>query len=167
MIRYSSGVMDSVVSGGGKLRTERVFSAGGVVYRCAGDGIEVVLCGRDSDGVWGLPKGTPEKGETLEQTAVREVSEETGLTVDLERKIGEITYWFARPEEGVRYHKTVHYFLMKGTGGDTSRHDHEYDRAEWFPASKAVQTATFLNEAGVVRRAIELLCEPDALREAL
>src|SRR3989337_2529706 len=78
-------------------------------------GPEVVICGRDSDGVWGLPKGTLDEGESLEQAAVREVSEETGLQVKIVKKIGVVEYWFAW--EGVRVHKWVHHYLMRTTGG--------------------------------------------------
>ena len=55
-------------------RIEYPVSAGGIVYRVAGDAVEVTICGRDApDGwTWGLPKGTPEPGESLEETALRE-----------------------------------------------------------------------------------------------
>jgi 8-oxo-dGTP pyrophosphatase MutT (NUDIX family) len=113
---------------------------------------EFVVCGRDSDGVWGLPKGTPNPGESLEQTAAREVTEETGLEVKILDKLGVIEYWFAR--EGVRYHKWVHYYLMEATGGDTSAHDVEYDRVEWFPAEVALKKLTFKNEVEIARKAM-------------
>ena len=62
-------------------------SMGGVVARVSGDDVEIVICGFDAQPghvVWGLPKGTPEDGETHEQTALREVSEETGLRVSID-----------------------------------------------------------------------------------
>ena len=77
-------------------RVERPVSAGGVVYRTDGGNPEIVVCGRDSPPIWGLPKGTPDPGESHEQTAVREVEEETGLTVELEGLIDSIDYWFVR-----------------------------------------------------------------------
>ncbi len=61
------------------LRTERLVSAGGIVFRPGADGPEVLLCGRSSDNLWALPKGTPDAGETPEETALRETREETGL----------------------------------------------------------------------------------------
>ncbi len=130
---------------------EQAVSAGGVVYRASTSGVEIAICGRESDGVWGLPKGTPDKGETLEQTAVREVSEETGLEVRRGDKIGVIEYWFAR--EGVRYHKWVHYYLMEAVGGDTQNHDVEYDKVEWFPLEEALQKLTFANEVKMAAQA--------------
>ncbi len=134
---------------------QRAVSAGGIVYRDGADGVEFAICGRDSDGVWGLPKGTPDPGESLEQTALREVTEETGLEVRLADKIGVIEYWFSR--DGVRYHKWVHYYLMEATGGDTAAHDVEYDKVEWFPAEVALKTLSFKNEIDVARKAVALL----------
>lgn len=120
-------------------------------------GPEVVLCGRAAEGLWGLPKGTPEAAETIEETARREVREETGLDVHIERKVGEIEYWFTRPAQGKRFHKRVHHFLMVAVGGNTEQHDHEYDLVRWFPASEAERRLTYDNEAGVLRRAVQLL----------
>jgi 8-oxo-dGTP pyrophosphatase MutT (NUDIX family) len=132
----------------GKFPAETAVSAGGVVYRHGPAGLEVVICGRDSDGVWGLPKGTPSPGESLEQTAVREVTEETGLKVRIVDKVGVVEYWFVR--DGVRYHKWVHHYLLEATGGDTASHDHEYDRVEWRPLEAALKTLSFKNEVNIV-----------------
>jgi 8-oxo-dGTP pyrophosphatase MutT (NUDIX family) len=148
--RSASASASSADDGKPRSRVERAVSAGGVVFR-RDHGIDIVICGRTSDGVWGLPKGTPNEGETLEQTALREVSEETGLDVEIVGKIGVVEYWFAR--EGVRYHKWVHHFLMKSTGGDTSRHDLEYDKVEWRAVEDALKTLTFRNEANMVEKA--------------
>lgn len=134
---------------------ERAVSAGGVVVREGSSGPEVVIVGRDSDGVWGLPKGTPDEGESLEEAALREVSEETGLRVEIVKKVGVVEYWFTH--EGVRYHKWVHHYLMRPTGGSTKDHDHEYDRVEWLPVKEAVRTLTFENDRGMVRQAISKL----------
>jgi ADP-ribose pyrophosphatase YjhB (NUDIX family) len=134
---------------------EKAVSAGGIVYRFGDAGLEVALCGRDSDGIWGLPKGTPDKGESLEETAVREVTEETGLEVRIVGEVGVVEYWFVR--EGVRYHKWVHHYLMEATGGDPSLHDQEYDRVEWFPVEAALQTLSFKNESEMVQKARKML----------
>jgi len=136
----------------GAMRTERAVSAGGVVVRDGAEGPEVVICGRDSDGVWGLPKGTPDEGESLEQAALREVSEETGLQVEIVKKVGVVEYWFS--SDGVRYHKWVHHYLMKPTGGSTEEHDEEYDRVEWLPVKAALRALTFDNDRRMVRLAV-------------
>jgi 8-oxo-dGTP pyrophosphatase MutT (NUDIX family) len=130
---------------------ERAVSAGGIVYRRGDNGLEVVICGRDVDRIWGLPKGTPDDGETLEETAIREVTEETGLDVKIVDKVGVVEYWFSR--RGVRFHKWVHHYLMEPIGGDTSRHDVEYDRVEWRPIEDALKTLSFKNESGMVSKA--------------
>src|SRR5213592_2456359 len=80
-----------------KVRT--TTAAGGVVTRGAGDDLEVVLTGRTSDGTWVFPKGTPEVGESIE---------ETGLDVSIVAPIGVTDYWFAVP--GERVLKFVHFF---------------------------------------------------------
>jgi 8-oxo-dGTP pyrophosphatase MutT (NUDIX family) len=141
----------------GHLKTERVISAGGVVFRQNGEGREVLVCGRSSDGLWALPKGTPEPGETLEQTAKREVREETGVQVEIDDTVGDIKYWFSRPQEGVRFYKTVRHFLMHPVGGDPSLHDHEFDEVRWFPVQEGLKLLTYQNEARILRMAIEMV----------
>jgi 8-oxo-dGTP pyrophosphatase MutT (NUDIX family) len=145
------------------LRVEEAVSAGGVVYRAGEHGPEVILCGRLHDGLWALPKGTPERGETIEQTAEREVREETGLGVTIVRSLGIIEYGFARPAQGVRFEKTVHHFLMRPDGtGATELHDREYDRVEWFAAEEALRIMTHHNERQVLRRALTAIDEEQA-----
>jgi 8-oxo-dGTP pyrophosphatase MutT (NUDIX family) len=131
-------------------------SAGGVVWRRSeADGIEVVLCGRTSDQVWGLPKGTPDDGETVADTALREVQEETGLRVRLGEKIGTIEYWFSI--KGERIHKRVHHYLMEPVGGNVSDHDHEFDCVEWVPIAEARRRLTYPNERRILNDAAERL----------
>ncbi len=144
---------------GRRFRDAEATSAGGVVWRPGDHGVEVVICGRRDDGVWNLPKGTPEDGESLEETARREVQEETGLSVEIVRPLWTIHYDFNQADQGVRYHKTVHHFLMRPTGGDIHRHDREYDRVRWAPAQEALRLLTYANERDVVRRALRQLEE--------
>src|SRR5882672_10044566 len=92
-------------------RVRTTTAAGGVVMRGAGDDAEVVLTGRTSDGTWVFPKGTPDAGETIEETALREVREDTGLDVAIVAEIGMTDYLFAVPVD--RVHKFVHFFLMR------------------------------------------------------
>jgi len=134
-------------------RVRTATAAGGVVVRGSGDDLEVVLAGRESDRTWVFPKGTPDRGETIEETALREVREETGLDVSIVRPIGVLDYWFAVP--GERVHKFVHFFLMKQQGGDTSRHDHEYDEVRWVPVSEARRLLSYDTYRDMLDRAIE------------
>jgi 8-oxo-dGTP pyrophosphatase MutT (NUDIX family) len=135
----------------------RDVSAGGVVYRKTADAgpVEVALVGRFRPKRWALPKGTPEVGETLEGTAVREVGEETGLLVRIEQPLDQIQYWFVWG--GVRHFKTVHFYLMQMVGGDTANHDGEYDVVEWFPIGEALRRLSYPNEARVVDKAQQVL----------
>jgi len=107
---------------------------------------------RERDGwTWTLPKGTPEPGETTEQTALREVTEETGLLVRITGPLESIEYWFV--QSGTRIHKTVHYFLMEPTGGDLTRHDHEFEQVRWVSFDEAAGLLTFETERVLVVRA--------------
>jgi len=117
--------------------------------------MEVVLVGRSHVGIWALPKGTPQPGETIEQVAVREVREETGLDVRLIAYVGSISYSFVR--DSVRYHKQVRHFLLEAIGGDTALHDHEYDLVEWFPFPEASRRLTYQNEVNILYQAEEIL----------
>ncbi len=140
------------------LRVQQAVSAGGVVYRVGAHGIEIVLCGRSHEGLWALPKGTPEYGESMRDAALREVREETGLGAEIVGDLGTIEYTFARPLEGVRFAKTVHHFLLRPDGaGATDRHDAEYDRVEWFAIEEALRVMTHRNEWQVVLRAREAI----------
>lgn len=129
-----------------------------MVYRRSDEGVELVLAARRTrrgDLAWGLPKGLVEPDETREQTAVREVREETGLEADVEASLGEIRYFYVW--EGVRVRKVVHFFLMRATGGDVSQHDHEMEDVRWFPLSMALRRATYKGEREVLQRAAERL----------
>lgn len=131
------------------------MSAGGVVVRQVGERTEVVLVGRQMPTTWGLPKGTPTSGESIEETALREVAEETGLRARLVAPIGAIQYYFVA--RNTRFHKTVHFYLMTADGGDTAGHDHEYDLVEWFALDEAITRLSYRNEAEIVRRARDIL----------
>ncbi len=159
-------------------RVETLVSAGGVVYRRDGERLEAVLCGRTlapkpggegdiqdggGDGPpgetfrWSLAKGTPDPGETIEETALREVREETGLEVEIDAPLGSIEYWFAGRDPGVRFHKTVHFYLMVPTGGSTDLHDPEFDVVRWFKWDEALKSLAYVNEANVLRRAFDVI----------
>jgi 8-oxo-dGTP pyrophosphatase MutT (NUDIX family) len=141
-------------------RIRTATAAGGVVIRGAADDLEVVLTGRTRDGTWVFPKGTPDEGESLEETAVREVREETGLEVRIVGSLGLTDYWFAVP--GERVHKFVHFFLMRAEGGDVSLHDQEYDDVRWVPAQQARRMLSFDTYREILDRAVEAAREAAA-----
>ena len=141
-----------------RLRSGVATSAGGVVHRSGPTGREIVIGSRRRErlGVsWSLPKGTPVEGETLEETAVREVVEETGLDVVITAPLDSISYSFVR--DGVRIAKTVHYYLMEPTGGDLSAHDHEFEEVRWVTFALAASMLTFESERALVERAADRL----------
>lgn len=143
-----------------KLRNTTATSAGGIVIRSVGGRRELVVGRRrrERDGVtWTLPKGTPNAGESLEETAVREVAEETGLAVRIVRPFDAIEYRFV--QSGVRIHKTVHYFLMESVGGDLSRHDREFEFVRWLPFDEAPALLTFETERALVARAARAMAD--------
>lgn len=142
-----------------KRSVKQLVAAGGMVYRRGDKGIEVAVCERKMPSLLALPKGTPDDGETREQTALREVNEETGLDVDIEAFIEAIDYWFSPRDEDVRFHKTVYFYLMRPTGGDVSRHDHEFDAVAWVPVEDAMKTLTYGSEVTVVQKGLSMVSQ--------
>jgi 8-oxo-dGTP pyrophosphatase MutT (NUDIX family) len=133
-------------------------SAGGVVYRRSDDGVEVILASRRTrrgDLAWGLAKGGIEGNESMEDAAVREVREETGIEAVIEDSLGDTKYMYVW--EDVRIRKTVHFFLMRATGGDVDDRDDEMEEVRWFPLDRALKRAAYRGERDVLQRAAELL----------
>ena len=138
------------------MKTERQVSSGGVVVRDDDSGPEVLLASRRTRGgdlVWGLPKGLVEEGERPEDTAVREVREETGYRATVRAPLGEISYWFVW--EGTRIRKTVHFFLMDDSGGEPGERDREMEEVRWFPLEEAAGVAGFKSEKEILQKAVE------------
>lgn len=143
----------------------KVVSAGGLVFRRSGDLVETLLCARlrpgyqreDASLTWRLPKGTPEPGETVEETARREVQEETGVHVNVLAPITSIRYFFVGHDDGVGYDKTVYFFLMEPRGGSTADHDAEFDVVEWRSYEQALELLEYDNERNVLEAARSLI----------
>ena len=135
----------------------RATSAGGVVLR-AGQRRQGAGAGSTAPGQGQrhlvAAQGDPDGDETIEQTALREVEEETGLQVRILMPVGPIEYWFV--QKGTRIHKTVHYYLMEPVGGDLSLHDHEFDEVRWVSVADAETLMSFPTERDVVARALPL-----------
>ena len=133
------------------LSTATATSAGGIVYRFR-DSVPELVVGRrrrEHDSyTWTLPKGTPNPGETLEETALREVCEETGLTVKILSPLDAIKYTFV--QRGTRIHKTVHYFMMLPTGGSFASYDHEFEEVRWISFDEALSLLSFETERALV-----------------
>jgi 8-oxo-dGTP pyrophosphatase MutT (NUDIX family) len=141
-----------------RLRDTTATSAGGIVvdYEDQRPRLVVGMRRRERNAArWTLPKGTPHAGESLEETAIREVGEETGLRVRIVEPLPSIEYRFVL--DGARIHKTVHYWLMEPTGGDLADHDHEFEQVRWVSFDEAPALLTFETERELVAAAAERL----------
>lgn len=125
------------------------------MHRSVHDRQEIIVVHRRAPVLWALPKGTPDSGETIEETALRETREETGLEVEIEVSLSSIRYFFVRGS--TRFHKTVHFFLMRPVGGALELHDHEFDEVRWAAGPEALALLTHATERTVVERALKLL----------
>ena len=144
-----------------RLRTVREFSAGGLVI----DGLDAprgqqmaALIGHlDRRGrmLWSLPKGHIEQGERPEETAVREIAEETGIRGDVLAALGNIDYWFS--SENLRVHKTVHHYLLLFVGGKLSSDDHEVAEVAWVPIDELSSRLAHADERRLAEMAADLI----------
>jgi 8-oxo-dGTP pyrophosphatase MutT (NUDIX family) len=130
-------------------RPLRETSYGGVVVR--GDKV-LVITPAGKRRVTGLPKGGPNPGESGEQTAAREVREETGVTVMVREPLGDVNYWYRRG--GRRVYKTVHFYLCDYVSGSTDDHDHEVENARWMPLEDARTALSYPGERALIERAL-------------
>jgi 8-oxo-dGTP diphosphatase len=140
------------------MRAVREVSAGGVIYRKHGGAIEIALIHVRHR--WGLPKGHVEEGESIDETAIREVREETGLEGRVRKKLGDIRYSYREKRKGgepVRIYKRVYFYLLRYIRGDVRDHDHEVEEARWFPISEAMNVLKFATERRMVQRALAVL----------
>jgi 8-oxo-dGTP pyrophosphatase MutT (NUDIX family) len=130
-------------------RPLRETSFGGVVLR--GDDV-LVITPIGKRRVTGLPKGGPNPGERPEETATREVREETGVTATVREVLGDVNYWYRRG--GRRVYKTVHFFLCDYVSGSTDDHDHEVEEARWIPLAEAATALSYPGERALIERAL-------------
>ncbi|MBS96421.1 MAG: NUDIX hydrolase [SAR202 cluster bacterium] len=133
-------------------QNKKIIASGGVIYR-KNNGGEIIICHRTKTNLYALPKGKSENGENLENTALREVLEETGLQCKIIKSIGTIEYLV--PQEGKYLPKEVTFFLMEIIGGNLENHDHEFDTVQWIEIQYAKSILTFESESDIVSRIIE------------
>jgi 8-oxo-dGTP pyrophosphatase MutT (NUDIX family) len=148
------------------MTTVNETSAGGLVVDQ--DRRQAVLIGRldrHDRLLWSLPKGHIEDGETVEETAVREVKEETGISAHVLTSLGTIDYWFVA--ERRRVHKTVHHFLLEAVGGELSDEDVEVTAVEWVPITELETRLAYTDERALVRKARALFEDEEPATEGV
>ena len=141
---------------------KRIFSAGGIVVRRSmkstkgtrgTKGVEVLVTQHSKHKGWDFPKGHREIYESEEQTALREVEEETGIKAEIIEKVGQTQYFYY--EEGSRVLKTVVFYLMKCIGEGEASTAFEVSGMKWLPVDKVEDQLTFKDTKELWRKAKE------------
>ena len=134
------------------------FSAGGVVFQKKNDNLFILLCQHSQNHGWGFPKGLIgdlHNGEGKEQTAIREVKEETGADGKILKALTPVEYWYQR--EGEKAKKTVYYYVMECTGGDITNHDFEMESVEWVEERNVLEKLTYPADKKVFKEALPVI----------
>jgi 8-oxo-dGTP pyrophosphatase MutT (NUDIX family) len=144
---------------------QREFSAGGVlVRRLRGRWMMAAIrpAGKP-EGLWALPKGRIDDGESGEATALREVEEETGARGRSLGKLGDVKYWFNW--RGERIFKVVSFFLVRYEGGRlgeiTEAFRHEVAEVRWLPLEDAPRLLAYKGEKEMAEKALAFLSDDD------
>jgi 8-oxo-dGTP pyrophosphatase MutT (NUDIX family) len=143
------------------MRRVEETSAGGLILDVLALDARAALIGRldrRNRLLWSLPKGHVEPGETIDETAVREVREETGIAGRIIAPLGSIDFWFVA--EGQRVHKTVHHFLLLAEGGELSDSDVEVSEVAWVPLAEVGRALAYVDERKLVDGVPALLADP-------
>jgi 8-oxo-dGTP pyrophosphatase MutT (NUDIX family) len=139
----------------------REFSAGAVVVRRLKGRwwLAAIRPGGKPEGVWALPKGQIAPGDSAEATALREVAEETGLEVTLDRKLGDIRYVYTW--QGERVFKVVSFFLVRYRRGRIDdlqpEYRHEVTEARWIALDEVSKYLTYKSEREMALKAMTAL----------
>ncbi len=134
------------------------FSAGGVVYKKSGGKTLILVSQHSQHHGWVFAKGLIGdhiKGESKEETAVREVKEETGILGKIIRPLTPVEYWYEFGGEKIK--KRVYYFIMEYVNGDTNDHDFEMENVEWLEKAKVLDRLTFPSDKKVWQEALKLI----------
>ncbi|MBQ7503270.1 NUDIX domain-containing protein [bacterium] len=132
-------------------------SAGGVLYKEDKDGVKICLISKKDGAVWALPKGRIQSGETWEETAIREVLEETGHLATIADRLDQIEYVFYWQDNHTLYYKLVFFFLMPLIKENAAPRDSEACETAWFTLGEALNKLYYQSEKGVLLKAKELL----------
>jgi|SRR3989344_6258126 len=144
------------------------FSAGGIVLRktqaisskpqSSKKKLEVLVAQHSQHHGWVFPKGLigdHVKGEKKEDTAIREVKEETGIDTKIIKELKPVTYWYVFNKETIK--KTVYYYIMEYLGGSFEERDHEMENVEWLTPDKVEERLTYKSDKEVWRQAKKII----------
>lgn len=134
------------------LETKEIIAAGGVVFEQLDDRVRVVLIHRPKYDDWSLPKGKAEPGESIADTALREVKEETGLVCRIVCELEPVRYGYGSGKNL----KVVYYFLMKPVAGGLEPPGQEADAAQWFDIDEAMGRLTYEHDRELLQKAVRL-----------
>jgi 8-oxo-dGTP pyrophosphatase MutT (NUDIX family) len=140
---------------------KREFSSGGVVVRrMRGRWWVAAIRPRGKpEGVWALPKGWIEQGERPDETALREVEEETGVRARIDSKLGDVKYVYTL--HGERIFKVVSFYLLRYVGGRVGQIAPEMRKevadARWLPLDDAPRLLAYGGERDMAKKALERL----------
>lgn len=138
------------------------FSAGGVVYKKEQGRTLILVAQHSQHHGWVFPKGLigdHVKGEKKEDTAVREVEEETGMKARIIQPLEPVTYWYQFEDEKIK--KTVYYFLMECLSEDPEKRDLEMENVEWLAVDKVEERLSYKSDKQVWQEAREFLISND------
>jgi 8-oxo-dGTP diphosphatase len=134
------------------------FSAGGVVYKKAGEKTYVLVCQHSQHHGWVFPKGLIGdhiENEGKEETAIREVQEESGVLGKIVKQLSPIDYWYVFENEKIK--KIVYYYLMTVVSEDITKHDKEMENIEWLPLNEVENRLTYPSDKKVWQEAKQLI----------
>jgi 8-oxo-dGTP pyrophosphatase MutT (NUDIX family) len=136
-----------------RIKHER--SAGGLVLRRERNDYDGLIIGRATPRIWSLPKGHIEPNETIENAALREVKEETGIEASIIVKLSDIRYWFYANK--LKHSKIVHFYLMRYVAGIPTPQIGEVDETLWAKLDDLPEMLTHVNERRLVEIAQNLV----------
>jgi 8-oxo-dGTP pyrophosphatase MutT (NUDIX family) len=142
-----------------RMKAVREYTAGGMVFRRTGAQQIDILMIQDRLGRWTIPKGHVEEGEQLEETALREVTEETGLhNLAIRDKLDKIHFFYRK--EGKLIYMTTHVFLMEALGNTDALIPEDSEGivdAKWFPKDEALQLIEYKDTEKLFKMGLEKL----------
>ncbi len=142
----------------------RIFheiSAGGVVFKKVKNKIYFVGIERATLKDRTLPKGHQRVNETLEKTALRETKEETGYKTIILDYIGNFTYKLKDARQKIILFRTVHWFLMKYTGGRKRKKNKEVKKVRWLSLQNILKFLSYKNDQNIVKEALKKIKQRD------